>query len=188
MNHKLVFLDIDGVLNSNVDLMNGIHLCNKKVLLLRSLLAMDSDIKIVISSAWRILYTQEVLCDMLYRVGLGTRSMCVLGFTPTRVDPKYKKEASVLNSLGIQQYRGYEINAWLEENRGSWTDYVILDDSGDMTNDQIKHTYVRVDANIGLTEANCQQMCDILGLGEFVHNNVYLDTKEEIRVRRKERK
>ena len=165
-------------------MMNGIHLCNQKVLLLRSILDMDDDIKIVLSTAWRVLYESKQLADMLYRVGLGTRSCRIIDRTPSSYHKKHKEQGATLNSIGYPQHRGLEIQTWLEENRGSWTDYVILDDSGDMTEQQVKHTFVQTDAWKGLTEEDCQKMCDILGLGKFVHTRKYLHTKEEIIARR----
>ncbi|CAL9985839.1 hypothetical protein VPHD479_0280 [Vibrio phage D479] len=158
---KIIFLDIDGVLNSRVDMLNGVHLNNHKVLLLRSLLDMDKDVKIVISSAWRILNDHEQIAMQLYRCGLGVRHSRVIGST----DNGYVEEGSVDNRHGLNQQRGLQIDRWLK-NHPEVTEYVILDDSIDMTDYQLSNRFIRIDAETGLTECYCARAAVMLGLIE----------------------
>ena len=159
---KLIFLDIDGVLNYELywssgerqherlkelpeNAPKGAHdICEKKVELLNTLIE-KTDTKVVISSSWRHNRTVEQLQEVLdYR-----------GFRGDIID----KTPSLF--FGNKDYsysvpRGCEIKAWLELNKSILNTkirkvkYVIFDDDSDMLYWQ-RNNYLWVDPYCGLT-------------------------------------
>lgn len=118
---KVLFLDFDGVLNSEASFRMEIRRKNNRVsdtlnpvacANLQYILEQDRDVKIVISSTWRKIHTMVELQNILN--GYGVEAARVIGKTP-----------SVFSG-----HRGQEIKLWLGENTNVTT-YVILDDDGD---------------------------------------------------------
>lgn len=115
---KVIFLDFDGVLNSAAsfmmekrrktvriaDTLGAVNCSN-----LQYILEQDRDVKLVISSTWRLLHTMVELQNILN--GYGVEAARIVGKTP--------------NTLSGD--RGHEIRLYLEENTNV-TKYVILDD------------------------------------------------------------
>ena len=183
---KIIFLDIDGVLNHEIwfkskeyalqsKQVNLLHEKNleraskeafdvsmidpEKVSLLNSLVK-DTDAKVVVSSSWRKNRTVEELEYLLNEL-LGLQAE-IIGKTPI-LD---------FQPLPNQDYsysvpRGCEIKAWLEINKGilgvkmSKVKYVILDDDSDFLYWQ-RHNYIRVDRYCGLTSTNTHLARQIL--------------------------
>jgi hypothetical protein len=121
---KIIFLDIDGVLNNQImyenreDVIGGKGKISKKCLEILNGLIADTGAKIVISSAWR---SDDDIEDYLYGIGLKGE---IIGKTPR---------------LGKYSLRGNEIYAWLMENDSlfgkpyhDFHSFVILDDDSDM--------------------------------------------------------
>lgn len=117
---KVIFLDFDGVLNSEAsfrmehrrknshvsDSLSAVACSN-----LQYILEQDADIKIVISSTWRKLHTLVDLGNILNSYGVTAK---IIGKTP----------------ITFSGHRGQEIKQWLEDNPNV-TKYVILDDDND---------------------------------------------------------
>lgn len=155
---KIIFLDIDGVLNNEVwykserfrhgqskeeyDLSQFDPRC---VELLNSLIA-DTQAKIVVSSSWRLGRTVDELKDLFQRVG-------ILG----EVIDKTPQLFFAIKGYDKSVPRGCEIKAWLENNKSiigskmSKVNYVILDDDGDMLWWQREH-FVQTDPYMGITK------------------------------------
>ena len=104
---KVIFLDIDGVLNNHNSLRDGVQIVPEKVLLLKNI-CKSTNARVVISSSWRNMYTLEMLEFALFCAGLGRG----------RVIDKTRKEYDNL--------RGNQIQEWIEDNHVEA--YVILDD------------------------------------------------------------
>ena len=124
---KVVFLDIDGVLNSHQSAKRGLHkgglltLDPEAVERLNRLVREVPEVKFVLSSTWRLYQCREDF-DVFTAVGFEGE---FVGRTPA-----LRKE--LLGSpIVIQQIRGAEIAAWLEEHP-EVERYVILDDDSDM--------------------------------------------------------
>jgi len=149
---KLIFLDIDGVLNHHAyynDIcqddryeMIGHPMCDidtKAVMLLNELIA-KTGAKVVISSTWRLGRSLFYLKHLLGNAGfIGD----IISVTPRL----YCEEAKA--SIP----RGFEIQVWLKDNGYYWRDdyqYIILDDDGDMLMHQQQY-FVYVDNCVGLT-------------------------------------
>ena len=121
---KVIFLDFDGVLNSEASFRHEIRRKNSRVSdtlsvvacsNLQYILEQDSAVKIVISSSWRNMHSLQQLRDILSAYGItGT---AVIGKTP-----------SVLSGD-----RGHEINLWLADNPNV-TKFVVIDDDNDVLN------------------------------------------------------
>lgn len=132
---KVLFLDIDGVLNTfqiykqppshipkeQLKELDGyyIDICNTSDLRVSNLQAVvwlekickELNLSIVISSTWRLQYDKCV--QSLRNSGLDN-SIPIIGKTPT-----------------VGGYRGHEIEAWLKKHP-EVTDFVIVDDDHDM--------------------------------------------------------
>lgn len=134
---NIIFLDVDGVLNS---LSNLIDMCNrtkksysgynypfdKKCLKNLKILVESTDSKIVVSSTWR---KNTIGREKLLRVyGLD---QYVIGYTP------------VLN--GIREYEIKEFLAMFKED----VNFIILDDDSDMG--ELMSYLVKTDRLVGLT-------------------------------------
>ena len=127
---KVIFLDIDGVLNSAETMKMGIHLDNKRVVLFNGILK-ETDAKVVISSSWRIGKTVKEIKTYLRLAGLRM-SRNIIGFTPTL-------------HTGV---RGDDIDSWLRDNK-EVTQYVIVDDGSDFLEHQ-KDYLVQTEWEVGL--------------------------------------
>lgn len=136
---KFLFLDFDGVLNGPT---NGIEV--DKVELLNQIVE-ATQCTVVISSSWRIIYTEDELRGRLHAAGYKYN---FAGFTPNmgcndHFVAGYKHEVS---------HRGHEIQRWCMDNQVALNDpdtrIVILDDSSDM-NPLMDHL-VRTSTYIGL--------------------------------------
>lgn len=147
---KIVFLDIDGVLNSNKYLQSlryAKKLSEGAGFLDRSLddtairmvnyLCGITGARVVISSTWR---ESKDCIPTLRRNGLNTY---VHGQTPEIHGGS----------------RGEEIQAWLDENK--WDKYVILDDDTDMLDRQQEY-FVRVNRRYGITNKDLVKAIEIL--------------------------
>ena len=123
---KVIFLDIDGVLNTCDGLETGI---DRGLVAHLNTLVRESGASIVVSSSWRIAGLRRIR-TILREHGFVGR---VSGVTP-------------ISSLGM---RSLEIQAWLDRCRWSVTGLVILDDNDDMA--QLGSHLVRTDYRKGLT-------------------------------------
>lgn len=147
----VIFLDIDGVLNSASWMHMG-HMSgdfddvgkrkhfdpNACAMLNRILKRVPSDI--VISSAWRITHS----CKWMQRAlrARGVTRARVIGQTP-----------------GGGGYRGPQIQAWLDANAPR--PFVIIDDSDDM-GIALMPRLVRTDWKTGLLEEHIEPICQLL--------------------------
>ena len=147
---KIVFLDIDGVLNSDLwertlddDKRKRLenHFDPKCVALLNKVLA-QTNAKIVLTSTWRLNHSLEQMNDIFRSVGVQAD---IIDFTPD------------LKSQGKHVVRGNEILKWCQDNEAiigtgflKYTDFIILDDNTDMLLWQSKY-FFKTDRFCGLT-------------------------------------
>lgn len=149
---KLLFLDIDGVLNSmRTCYIGGFpHSFSTEDLKLFDWVAIGMlrklqdahDIEFVLSSSWRWGYSAE-------EVSWG------LGLKISSCTPK-------MNDSGC---RGEEIKKYLD-NRTDVEAYCIVDDCADMLEDQAEF-FVQTDDNDGLSFKDMVKICDILQVDMF---------------------
>lgn len=155
---KLIFLDIDGVLNCN-DTINKPrwkdneegqknYFLDEDLIQLLNYVIKRTGAKVVVSSTWRKLYEQEHLQTILEDYGfegeiIGMTGACCSGI------------------------RGVEILNYVKENDGQlghysdFNSYVILDDDSDMLIWQ-KDNFVNTDGRVGLAKHHVYKAINIL--------------------------
>lgn len=148
---KVLFLDIDGVLNSarscianhgyphSFDEHNMPMFDTIAVSLIRGLCA-KGDVSVVVSSAWRILHDWDA-------IGRGL-DLPTIGNTPQLVGE-----------------RGKEIAAWLAEHP-EVEQYAIVDDDDDMLAEQ-RPFFVKTNGMDGLMFADFEKLCGIFGVSVY---------------------
>ncbi len=136
---KVLFLDIDGVLNNFHQRNFGTTFSKPACDNLSDILAKVPDLKIVISSAWRT-WGLKYMQDTLKQNGIdGSRAVGVTG-----------KENGC---------RGYQIQCWLDRNPGV-THMAIVDDESDM--DKLMNKLVKTNSFVGLTATDADRIVDML--------------------------
>jgi len=157
---KILFLDIDGVLNSdqsermfsrtiaeNPDLFGEFSIrkfCPISCSNLLTIIESFDDLRIVVSSSWRVGETLESLKEILACAGIPKGR--IIGMTP------------VLRGIGKQ--RGDEIKHWLDNADMDIGEYVVLDDSRDMR--AVWSHFVNTNWFIGLDYFKAQEAIRVL--------------------------
>lgn len=178
---KIIFLDIDGVLNSNEwasrrfeetsmdSIASSYPFYEFDPLLVKNLnkIIDKTGAKVVVSSTWRLGRTKEELQEILNGVGFTGEVIDVTPYMPSPL------------GFGYDVPRGCEIDWWLEQNGGfhriNWSleeftryvekakikNYVILDDDSDMLYNQREH-FVLTSFMDGLSESCVDKAISIL--------------------------
>lgn len=162
---KVLFLDIDGVLNSQPFLIEAqrirkdwehssstersISMINPDAVELLNEIVQRTDCAVVVSSSWRIGNNRHELQHYLELRGFR---FSVLGCTPIISTPDSK--------------RGHEIQRWLDEweakNPGDIIEsFTILDDDSDMAH--LMDRLVQTKFTVGLTNAHVEHAVSLLG-------------------------
>ena len=161
---KLIFLDIDGVLNvigQGYDEFGQIfhpHLEKNLDTIIK-----ETNAKIVISSTWRMNGLETMQRMWKYRNIAGE----VIDITPTEVDVVNRGTCEFFDQVD----RGYEIQQWIDDNKDKIESYCIIDDDNDMLPSQ-QNNFVRtannidhadcVDIGYGLTKECAKKAIEIL--------------------------
>lgn len=153
---KVIFLDIDGVLNSNFwndthqrEISDGTLIDEEKVMLLGQLIR-NTSAKVILHSGWKFWFDSEVkplrreaerLISMLEKEGIK-----VNGVTPDHTTKEIRK------SKKFSLVKASEILAWVSQydNIEKW---IVIDDL-DLHNEEIRKHQILTDASIGLTVEN----------------------------------
>lgn len=163
---RIIFLDIDGVLNSSeyyksLDYLketNGMsdaelmlvahhtHL-DPKALFLMNELVDRSGAEVVLSSTWRGMYSPEEMTEMMQKRGATFR---IVASTPILFGK--------VNSSRIP--RAKEIKAYLKALQSQPESFVILDDHDDMFD--LKTKLIQTNDKIGLTQEDIENSIKIL--------------------------
>ena len=150
---NIIFLDIDGVLNSNFrnnahqkELSEGILIDIDKVILLAGLVK-NTNAKIVLHSGWRFWFDGNLkpmrpesarLAEMLQEHG-----MALFDVTPDLTTAEIRKTRK------FSLVKAKEILCWLESHRDT-KNWIVLDDL-ELHNECVSQHQVRTDQTIGLT-------------------------------------
>lgn len=161
---KVIFLDIDGVLNSNFwnadhqrEISDGKYIDTEKVKLLSGLVK-KSEASIILHSGWRFWFDADVqptrseakyLTDLLESEG-----MTVAGMTPDLTTEEIRKTKK------FSKVKAEEILTWLKDHPET-KNWVVLDDL-ELHNENIAKCQVMTDAEQGLTEADVDRALEIL--------------------------
>lgn len=155
---KLLFLDVDGVLNSHEPLCPHVmcgQIHDDKVALLKEVL-LNTGAKIVLSSAWRYLVHRSEMnlvgINWLFRShGLPD---CIIGIT--REDTMKRNIWDGRDYWPVNNERGQQIHDWRKEN-GHDGLYVVVDDL-DLGITEAGHPFVKTDGATGLTAADTRML------------------------------
>lgn len=143
---KVIFLDIDGVLNYRgcKDHIGGCRGIERSCVEKLNRLVEETGAICVLSSTWRTIYPLKEMRQFLRDRGFAGK---LVDQTPN------------FNRSGV---RGLEIDAWLKNtNRGeSIESFVILDDNSDMF--PWRHRLVQTDDELGLTDVDVDRAIDML--------------------------
>lgn len=157
---KVIFLDIDGVLNtgwwySQMDrntpkdkygyAFDPISVANLKKIL------DETGAEIVISSSWKSFGLTE-LETMWHDRGLPGR---LIGITPNTVSDELLLNAD-LDHMELFSVRGMEIKEWLDKYGKKVRHYVIIDDMDNMLPEQKSH-FVQTNPEVGITDKNADE-------------------------------
>ena len=163
---KLIFLDVDGVLNSEdyivkehdrlgheayarVYLNQGGTPFDPKCVNFFKYIIDKTDALICVSSTWRLFKDQREKLNIV----LGDYANRIIGYTPY---------------LGVEKGRGLEIEQILnnlKEIKCPLENYIILDDDKDMTEEQMKHL-ILTNYKTGLTMEDAIKSVEILNRKE----------------------
>lgn len=150
MSQPIVFVDIDGVLNTNEEYANFDRakradyrlLFNPLCVARLNRLVGDANAAVVLSSSWRLGNRWDLLLVLLKQVGIKGP---ILGPTPPRVPNRLEA-----------------IDAWLQENRPAGTQMVILDDEPQESFLHLAPWAIEVDAAYGLRDDDLRKALLIL--------------------------
>ena len=145
---KVLFLDVDGVLNTYES--GGLFTLNKKRLKLLQQVVDETGCSIVLSSTWR----KDSYAFNKLKKRLSYRGLIISGHTRT----DYFKE---------RQTRGDEIKDWCDSR--NIIEYAIIDDHNDMLEEQ-QDKFVQTDSYEGLTEEKVIELIEVLN-GSRIHRS-----------------
>ena len=158
---KLIFLDFDGVINSNKYFASKIFIkeyntcggdyhpikLDKKKIKLINKLVHESGASVVVSSAWRLQYCVCELNDLLKQRGA---EFAVIDTTPIF------DNGSILRTVP----RGEEIQLYIDTICIEPESFVIIDDYADMLH--LSKYLVQTDSEVGITEEDVKNALQIL--------------------------
>jgi hypothetical protein len=165
---KLIFLDIDGVLNTADDFFesqyyghehnNGNTVISRTKLALLDSIIEDTGAKIVVSSTWRFLFKNSQIHEMFKVRGFKSPRTTFIGKTD---------DCRIGITSGPEYFRSGEIAKFLKD-RDDVESYVILDDIEEQWFDKSQHDNLIVTDlyNGGLTYTLAQKAKNILGRTE----------------------
>ena len=155
---RVLFLDIDGVLNSNFgNNKRQTEISDEKIKLL-AYLVRETNSKIILHSGWRFWFDSELkpLCKEASTLVelLEKEDLHIKGVTPNLTTEEIRKTKKF--SLA----KADEILLWINSHNDV-TEWVVLDDL-DLHNPQIEQHQVKPDQTVGLTLENVKQAAKIL--------------------------
>lgn len=154
---KILFLDIDGVLNSGkyiISLAGGfddpINQMDPVAVARLNTITDATGAKIVVSSTWRLAFKRHPTpLDAI------TRCFRSYGITGDIIGMTIDKANAVRNC------RGKEIQAWLDDNHGQVDVFVIIDDNSDMG--RLLPKLIQTKFEDGLQDEHVEAIIDLLG-------------------------
>ena len=156
---KVVFLDIDGVLNSNFwnenhqrEISDGTLIDESKIKLLCKLIS-GTKAKIILHSGWKYWFDSDLKplrkeAENL-KILLEKEGLTIAGVTPDHATEEIRK------SRKFSLVKADEILAWLKQHK-EVDRWVVLDDL-DLLNAEIEKHQVKTDQSIGLTAEDVER-------------------------------
>lgn len=164
---RILFLDIDGVLNTerqhDLCVNKGIapvdgfgYAFDPEAVTNLKRIVEETGADIVISSSWK-LWGLDAMQRMWTKRALPGK---VIDITPNTESDEMLLSVD-LDYMEIPAIKGSEIKEWLTTKGHDVTHYAILDDFPDMLPEQESH-FVQTDPSIGITEADANKTIEIL--------------------------
>lgn len=142
---KVIFLDIDGVLNSEAYYRNKTAgAIDPECMRRLNNIIKETKAKIVISSSWKL--SMSSVYAEFKDAGFNGE---IIDATPNYIFDEWRQDKS----------RGAEIEEWLSKNKVD--KYIIIDDRGDFTEEQ-RQFFIQTDCAIGLTDDDAELAINIL--------------------------
>lgn len=146
---KVIFLDIDGVLNStSFQRINNSKLIDIQNIALLKRLIEETRAFIVISSGWKLWFDDDMMPVTEEAVYLHNL-LCEYGITIYDKTPDFSTE-EIRKNRTFRKVKAKEIKAWLGYHTGIES-YIVLDDL-DLQDEDIRSRMVRINNNTGLSD------------------------------------
>ena len=164
---KIVFLDIDGVLNTerwftqmtkNTPKDKYGYAFDPIAIKNLSRIIDVTGAEIVISSSWKS-FGFEGMLEMWRERNLPGK---IIGITPNSVSDEMLLNADI-DSIELFHIRGEEIKEWLTKHGKRVSNYVIIDDMDNMLPEQQSH-FVQTNPEVGITEDDVERSITILNV------------------------
>lgn len=168
---KVIFLDIDGVLNSDRTLYESISLEDDLILNLKALID-KTGAKIILSSSWRLSSEAiATLMDKIDKFDLVVSGMICNGVdldwikrfkfdvTKKYLDTRFDYDEN--RQIKITHDRGAEIFKWLSEHK-EVESFVILDDEDFDIKNYFPNQLIKTNFKTGLTKQDVEKAINIL--------------------------
>lgn len=156
---KVIFLDIDGVLNSEEFLKNNPNQAINKngVSILKSIVDKTGAV-IVMSSGWKLWFDENMLpqdgySQCLYDI-LHEFNIKLFGKTPDFSTEEIRTRKT------FSHVKAQEITAWLNGHK-TIEKYVVIDDL-DLRNEKINNHLVKINGQIGITEDDARCIINMI--------------------------
>jgi len=163
--NKVIFLDIDGVLNTKWWYTQmertiskdkyGYAFDPKAVANLKRIVA-ETGADIVISSSWKCMGLSQME-DMWEDRNLPGK---IIGITPNSMSDEMLLNVDI-DSIKLFHIRGEEIKEWLTKHGKQVSNYAIIDDMDNMLSEQ-QSRFVHTNPEVGITEEDAQKTIEIL--------------------------
>ena len=153
---KYIFLDFDGVINTQKNKFDKNAMANLRHLLERS------DAKVIISSTWR-LQGIEYIKQLWQKQHLSGE---ITDLTPSCNSIMFSNVEGTEEWQGLHACKGLEIAEWLRLNAKEPYRYIILDDEEDFLLSQREHL-VKVEGSKGLNKEDVRSAIQILKTKEI---------------------
>lgn len=162
---KVIFLDIDGVLNTQ-DCHSRMtkdtpedefgYAFDPVAVVNLARIIDETGAVIVISSSWKF-YGVTKLREMWKMRKLPG---AILDITPNTISDEMLMNAN-LDEIEFGVCRGNEIKEWLSKHKGEVSNYVIIDDFDDLLPEQMSHAII-TNTLLGITESDAEKAITIL--------------------------
>ena len=162
---KILFLDIDGVLNTkwwytqmdrNTPKDQYGYAFDPKTVANLKRIVEETGADIVISSSWKCMGLSQME-DMWEERNLPGK---IIGITPNSVSDEMLLNADI-DSIELFHIRGEEIKEWLAMHGKRISNYAIIDDMDNMLPEQQSH-FVHTNPEVGITENDADRIITIL--------------------------
>ena len=152
---NIIFLDIDGVLNSKFwdsehqrEISDG-KLVDVEAVRLLAELVNRADARVILHSGWRFWFEAEHLLETMQ-----SEDITIDGVTPDLTTEEIRR------SKKFSLVKADEILLWMKEN-GEFANWVVLDDL-DLHNSEVEKHQIKPDPNVGITKEDVDKALIIL--------------------------